>query len=47
MGKGKGNGKDLFLIDTRCQLNKTIPKLFEDNGYEVKVSLESLCLEKN
>ena len=37
MGKGKGNGKDLFLIDARCQLNKTIPKLFEDNGYDVKV----------
>ena len=39
MGNGKGSGKDLFLIDTRCQLNKTIPKLFEDNGYDVKVGL--------
>ena len=40
MGKGKGSGKDLFLIDTRCQLNKTIPKLFEDNGYDVKVCMK-------
>ena len=31
-------GKDLFLIDTRCQLNNTIPKLFKEHGYEVKVS---------
>ena len=47
MGKGKGNGKDLFLIDTRCQLNKTIPKLFEDNGYDVKVGWEFLCFEQH
>ena len=40
MGKGD-NGKDLFLIDTRCQLNKTIPKMFEENGYDVKVSLKN------
>ena len=39
MGRGD-NGKDLFLIDTRCQLNKTIPKMFEANGYNVKVSLK-------
>ena len=45
MGKGKGNGKDLFLIDTRCQLNKTIPKLFEDNGYDVKVGLNKVFKE--
>ena len=30
-------GKDLFLIDTGCNLNETIPRLFKDNGYDVKV----------
>ena len=30
-------GKDLFLIDTGCNLNESIPKLFKDNGYDVKV----------
>ena len=43
---GKIKGKDLFLIDTRCQLNKTIPKLFEDNEYDVKVSLKSRVLHQ-
>ena len=30
-------GKDLFLIDTGCNLNETIPRLFKDNGYDVQV----------
>ena len=30
-------GKDLFLIDTGCNLNESIPRLFKDNGYDVQV----------
>lgn len=32
--------KDLFLIDTRCHLNKSIVKAFEQKGYEVKLATE-------
>jgi len=31
-------GKDLFIIDTRCHLNKSIKKAFERKGYEVEVA---------
>lgn len=31
-------GKDLFILDTKCELNKTIQKKFEDNGFEVKIA---------
>eukprot|EP00096_Caligus_rogercresseyi_P009990 TRINITY_DN3506_c0_g1_i1.p1 TRINITY_DN3506_c0_g1~~TRINITY_DN3506_c0_g1_i1.p1 ORF type:complete len:340 (+),score=131.19 TRINITY_DN3506_c0_g1_i1:63-1082(+) len=31
-------GKDIFIIDTRCHLNKTMRKMFEKNGYEVEVA---------
>ena len=30
--------RDLFIIDSRCYLNKSIKKAFEKKGYEVKVS---------
>ena len=30
--------KDLFIIDTRCQLNKAIKEAFDKKGYEVHVS---------
>lgn len=30
--------KDLFIIDTRCHLNRSICKAFEKSGYEVEVS---------
>ena len=33
----KTMGKDLFLIDTGCNLNESIPRLFKDNGYDVQV----------
>ena len=29
--------KDLFIIDTRCHLNKSIEKAFKAKGYEVEV----------
>ncbi len=29
--------KDLFIIDTRCHLNRSIEKAFVKKGYEVKV----------
>ena len=29
--------KDLFIIDTRCHLNKSIEKAFAAKGYEVEV----------
>ena len=29
--------KDLFIIDTRCHLNKSIEKAFVAKGYEVEV----------
>ena len=32
--------KDLFIIDTRCHLNRSIQKAFEKNGYEVQVSMK-------
>lgn len=32
-------GKDIFIIDTRCHLNRSITKAFEKKGYEVKVSI--------
>ena len=32
--------KDLFIIDTRCHLNRSIAKAFEKKGYEVKVRLQ-------
>ena len=37
-------GKDLFIIDTRCHLNKSIKKAFERKGYEVKVSISQLIV---
>ena len=33
--------KDLFIIDTRCHLNRSIEKAFNKKGYEVKVSSTS------
>ena len=31
--------KDLFIIDTRCHLNRSIEKAFKRKGYEVQVSI--------
>lgn len=30
--------KDLFIIDSKCHLNRSITKAFERAGYEVKVN---------
>jgi len=33
-------GKDLFIIDTRCHLNRSIQKAFGKKGYEVEVATD-------
>ena len=37
-GSTKRREKDLFIIDTKCELNRALRKRFEKAGYRVKVS---------